>query len=130
MSDVGTVLHELIRQFYRVQMSKTNPAFMSGVPELLVLKLISQTEMYGYQLVRAIRHSTLDSINLAEGVVYPTLHSLESKGLLRSRELTSEGRPRVYYKLTAKGRKRLQELTGEWERVSGGINAALGEHYA
>lgn len=112
-------------------MSKTNPAFMSGVPELLLLRLLSTQEMYGYELVRAIRHSTLESISLAEGVVYPTLHSLESRGLLRSREIVSVGRrPRVYYKTTAKGKKRLQELMKEWDRVSGGINAALGELYA
>jgi len=111
-------------------MTKTNPAFMSGVPELLVLRLLSTREMYGYELVRTIRQSTLESISLAEGVVYPSLHSLESKGLLRSREINSYGRHRVYYKTTAKGKKRLQELTNEWTRVSDGINAALGDLYA
>ena len=111
-------------------MTKTNPAFMSGVPELLVLRLLSSSEMYGYELVRRIRQSTHESISLAEGVVYPSLHSLESKGMLRSREINSYGRPRVYYKTTAKGKKRLQELMNEWDRVSGGINAALGELYA
>lgn len=111
-------------------MSKTNPAFMSGVPELLVLRLLSSKEMYGYELVRAIKLSTRESINLAEGVVYPSLHSLEAKGMLRSREISSSGRPRVYYKTTAKGKKRLQELINEWDRVSGGIDAALGGLYA
>ncbi len=111
-------------------MSKTNPPFMSGVPELLVLRLLSQQEMYGYELVRAIRHSTLESISLAEGVVYPTLHSLESRGLLRSREASNSVRPRVYYKTTARGKRRLKELLQDWDRVSGGINAALGELYA
>lgn len=111
-------------------MAKTNAAFMSGVPELLVLRLLSNKEMYGYELVRAIKLSTQDSIKLAEGVVYPTLHSLEARGMLRAREGLSAGRARVYYKTTAKGKKRLQSLKGEWDRVSGGINAALGELYA
>lgn len=111
-------------------MAKTNAAFMSGVPELLVLRLLSNKEMYGYELVRAIKLSTMETISLAEGVVYPTLHSLEARGMLRAREGVSAGRSRVYYKTTAKGKKRLQLLTNEWDRVSGGINAALGELYA
>ena len=111
-------------------MAKTNPAFMSGVPELLVLRLLSSREMYGYELVKAIKLTTKESIHLAEGVVYPTLHSLEARGMLRARELSESGRTRVYYKTTAKGRKQLQSLMNEWDRVSGGINAALGELYA
>ncbi|NKB34901.1 MAG: PadR family transcriptional regulator [Pseudomonadales bacterium] len=111
-------------------MSKTNPAFMSGVPELLVLRLLTRDEMYGYELVKAIRNTTLESITLAEGVVYPVLHNLEAKGMLRSREVEANGRSRVYYKTTAKGKRRLKELLKEWDRVSGGINAALGDTYA
>lgn len=111
-------------------MAKTNAAFMSGVPELLVLRLLSEREMYGYELVKAIKLTTRESINLAEGVVYPTLHSLEARGMLRAREVPQPGRARVYYKTTARGRKQLQSLMNEWDRVSGGINAALGELYA
>ena len=107
-------------------MGKTNPAFMSGVPELLVLRLLSSQEMYGYELVRAIRQATNESIILAEGVVYPSLHSLESRGMLRARESKHAGRVRVYYQTTAKGLKRLSELVGEWNRISGGVNSALG----
>ncbi len=107
-------------------MAKTNPAFMSGVPELLVLRLLSTREMYGYELVKAIKLTTKDSIRLAEGVVYPTLHSLEARGMLRAKEISDSGRTRVYYRTTAKGKKQLQLLRNEWDRVSGGVNAALG----
>lgn len=106
-------------------MAKTNAAFMSGVPELVVLRLLSRQEMYGYELVRLIRLSSNESIVLAEGVVYPTLHSLESRGLLKAKEKLVGSRSRVYYKTTSKGRKRLLELTGEWDRVSGGVEAIL-----
>ena len=70
-------------------MPKANPPFMSGVPELLVLRLLSQREMYGYELVRAIRLTSEDAIVLAEGVVYPVLHGLEQQGALRSKERTA-----------------------------------------
>jgi PadR family transcriptional regulator PadR len=43
-------------------MAKTNPPFMSGVPELLLLRLLDQQEMYGYELVRSIRQATGDAI--------------------------------------------------------------------
>ena len=111
-------------------MGKTNPAFMSGVPELIVLRLLTNKEMYGYELVRAIRQISNEVIVLAEGVVYPALHSLEARGMLRSRSSVESGRPRVYYRTTRKGQQRLDELVGEWERISGGIKTVLGEMYA
>ena len=48
-------------------MARTNPPFMSGVPELLLLRLLDDREMYGYELVRSIRASTGEAISLGEG---------------------------------------------------------------
>jgi PadR family transcriptional regulator PadR len=106
-------------------MPKTNAAFMSGVPELLILSLLAREEMYGYQLVRAIRVVSREAFSLAEGVVYPALHALEEKRLIKARERAHEGRTRIYYTLTSKGKTRLVELTSNWERVSGGVSAVL-----
>ena len=108
-------------------MGRTNPAFMTGVPELLVLRLLSRQEMYGYELVKNIRIVSEDAFNLAEGVVYPLLHSLEARKLLVAREKAVGGRARVYYSVTAKGRRRLEALTTEWERISDGIANVLGD---
>lgn len=107
-------------------MARTNPPFMTGIPELLVLRLLDGKEMYGYELVKAIRLTTGEAISLGEGVVYPALHNLEAAGALRSRQRTVSGRPRVYYTLTAKGRRRLGKLMEEWDRISDGVAAALG----
>lgn len=98
---------------------------MSGVPELLLLRLLAQREMYGYELVRSVRLVTSEAISLGEGVIYPVLHGLENTGSLKSRRKTVDGRTRVYYSLTKKGRARLEKLTGEWERIQGGVSAAL-----
>ena len=108
-------------------MSKTNPPFMSGVPELLLLRLLQQQEMYGYELVRSIKDATGEAISLGEGVIYPVLHGLERSGSLKSKRKTVAGRTRVYYSLTAVGRKRLQQLAGDWRRIQGGVAAALNE---
>lgn len=100
---------------------------MSGVPELLLLRLLQQREMYGYELVRSIRQVTGEAISLGEGVIYPVLHSLERSGSLKSKRKSVGGRTRVYYTLTAKGRRRLADLTAEWRRIEGGITTALEE---
>ena len=107
------------------KMERTNAAFMSGVPEFLVLRLLSQQSMYGYELVKTIRLATGEAIRLGEGVVYPVLHSLERNGSLRSRKKTHQGRTRVYYQLTPKGRRRLERLSNDWQRISGGVDAVL-----
>jgi PadR family transcriptional regulator PadR len=102
-----------------------SPSFMSGVPELLVMRLLARREMYGYELARAIREVTREAISVGEGVLYPALHTLETRGLLQGRRQTVAGRTRVYYTVTAKGRRRLQQLTEDWRRVAGGVEAAL-----
>ena len=108
-------------------MRQSNPPFMSGVPELLLLRLLGQREMYGYELVRSIKLVTNDAITLGEGVIYPVLHSLERNGALRAKRKKVDGRTRVYYALTARGRKRLERLHGEWRRIQSGVAAAMEE---
>jgi PadR family transcriptional regulator PadR len=108
-------------------MAKSNPPFMSGVPELLVLRLLARQAMYGYELVKAVRLVTGNAIVLGEGVIYPVLHGLERKGALRATRKPVNGRTRVYYSVTPRGQQRLDRLSDEWDRVSSGINAALGE---
>jgi PadR family transcriptional regulator PadR len=107
-------------------MGQTNPPFMSGVPELLLLRLLAQREMYGYELVKTIRLATGEAISLGEGVIYPVLHSLERNGALKAKRKAVKGRTRVYYSLTAKGKRRLERLQAEWQRIQSGINASLG----
>jgi PadR family transcriptional regulator PadR len=107
-------------------MVQTNPPFMSGVPELLILRLLARQEMYGYELVKAVRVVTQEAISLGEGVIYPVLHGLEKNGALKAKRKTVNGRTRVYYSLTTKGQRRFDRLSGEWDRVSGGIRSALG----
>lgn len=106
-------------------MAQSNPPFMSGVPELLLLKLLDEQEMYGYELVRSIKTVTNEAISLGEGVIYPVLHSLERNGSLKSKRKAVSGRTRVYYSLTRKGRDRLEKLRGDWSRIQGGVAIAL-----
>lgn len=99
---------------------------MSGVPELVVLRLLAQQEMYGYEIARSLKVLSRDALTLGEGVLYPTLHTMESRGLLRSRSRQVDGRTRIYYQLTPRGRKRLERLTANWQRMSAGVERILG----
>src|SRR6478609_8771469 len=68
-----------------------NLNFMAGVPELVILNLLREREMYGYQIVQAIRTGSSGALSLAEGVVYPVLHELKAEGALKARRQTVEG---------------------------------------
>jgi len=105
--------------------SKTNPAFMTGVPEILLLRLLMDREMYGYELVQAIEASTREAIKLGEGVVYPVLHALEESGCLRSKRKPVNGRTRVYYSVTAAGKKRLASVIRDWTRITQAVSQVL-----
>jgi PadR family transcriptional regulator, regulatory protein PadR len=104
-----------------------NPNFMNGVPELLILRLLEEREMYGYELVAAIRAKTADAISLGEGVVYPVLHALEREGALKSRRKAVNGRTRVYYTVTRTGEKRLAGLVRQWTHITDTVSRAIKE---
>jgi PadR family transcriptional regulator PadR len=112
-------------------MRNSNPDFMNGVPELLVLQLLSTREMYGYELVQSIRESTNAAIKLSEGVVYPTLHALEAEGALKSKRKAVNGRSRIYYAITKKGSTKLARVTGVWSDLTRAVQSVLqGIRYA
>jgi PadR family transcriptional regulator PadR len=109
---------------------ETNPNFMNGVPQLLILRLLQEEEMYGYQIVQAIRSRTDAAIAAGEGVVYPVLHGLEREGALTSRRKAVNGRSRIYYSVTPAGSNRLAELSRAWTRLATAVQRTLtgGQH--
>jgi PadR family transcriptional regulator PadR len=111
-------------------MNKTNPSFLNGVPELLLLRLLSRREMYGYEIVRAIQSETREIFSFGEGCIYPYLHYLEKEKLVSARRKEVDGRSRLYYKITARGAKRLTELSTEWDRVATGVALIMGGQHA
>jgi PadR family transcriptional regulator PadR len=104
---------------------ESNPSFMNGVPELLILRLLQEEEMYGYEIVQAIRRRSGDVIAAGEGVVYPVLHGLESDGALKSRRRSVNGRNRIYYTVTPAGTLRLAGLSETWSSLAGAIQDML-----
>jgi PadR family transcriptional regulator PadR len=75
--------------------------------------------------VQAIEVATGAAIKLGEGVVYPVLHALEESGCLRSKRQPVNGRTRVYYSVTAAGKRRLINVTREWARITRAVSQVL-----
>lgn len=105
---------------------RSNPPFLNGIPELLVLDQLTRRPMHGYELVQAIRASTDHAFEFGEGCIYPILHRLEADGMLSARRETVAGRSRLVYHLTDKGRKQFMETVICWKRVVNAVHYALG----
>jgi PadR family transcriptional regulator PadR len=107
-------------------MTDNGSSLMAGVPELVVLRLLAGRDMYGYEIARAVKMLTRDALSIGEGVLYPALHGMEARGLVRPKARRAGGRLRIYYGLTARGRARLARLTDAWRRMSDGVESILG----
>jgi len=109
-----------------VARKRTNPEFLNGIPELLVLTLLSRRPMHGYDLVQAIRAETAGTLTFGEGCIYPILHQLEAKGYLESKKHQVRARARLVYSVTTRGMGRLQESATRWCQVAQAVRSILG----
>lgn len=98
-----------------------------GDTSLLLLALIGQREMYGYELAAELRRQTDAVIDLPEGTVYPALRRLERQGLIAGRwEEVPDAPRRRYYHLTPHGEGALATGRAAWRRWVGATQAVLG----
>lgn len=105
---------------------KINKELLKGSTTMLVLNLISNKDMYGYQMIKELTEKSENVFELKEGTLYPILHSLEENNLITSYWEDSSGKKRKYYSITKEGRKYLKEKKEEWKIFSNGINLILG----
>lgn len=96
---------------------------MKGHLEFLLLAAIAREPLHGYAVVEAIRDASHGALDLAEGTVYPALYRLEDAGLLKSSWTTVGGRRRRVYRLTRRGRARLEHERKEWRAFAGAVQA-------
>ena len=98
----------------------------TGTLELLILRTLQGEAMHGYAIGRFISERTRGLLDLEEGVLYPALHRLEKKKLIKgSWGETDTGRRARFYALTAKGRTALQKETVRWEEHVRAVGAVL-----
>jgi PadR family transcriptional regulator PadR len=99
---------------------------ISGAVETLLLEVLSIGPSYGYEITQTVLERSGGRFDLKEGSLYPALHRLERDALLASYWEEHEGRRRKYYKLSAAGKKALQERRQEWQSFAAGVNGVLG----
>lgn len=94
--------------------------------QLLLLKLLSTEDMYGYQIILELARRSSNVFEMKEGTLYPVLHGMERERYVEAYEKTAPtGRVRKYYHLTRAGRAALAEEEQSWQRYSGAVNAVL-----
>ena len=102
-------------------------SLLTGSTTMLILKLLEEVDMYGYQMIEELNRKSKNVFALKAGTLYPLLHTLEQKELVASYEKTADNaRLRKYYSITKKGRNYLREKKEEWTAYSSAVNAVLG----
>lgn len=106
---------------------------ITGSTSVLILKLLEERDMYGYQMIETLAERSDKTFELKAGTLYPILHGLERDDCVQSYDDSAGGgRIRKYYHITPKGKKLLEEQKLEWEKYSSAVNKVLrgGECYA
>ncbi|MDO4344568.1 MAG: PadR family transcriptional regulator [Eubacteriales bacterium] len=98
----------------------------SGSTAMLLLKLLSEKDMYGYEIIETLRKRSQNVFEMKAGTLYPLLHGLEEKGMLTVYEQEISGKVRKYYHLTGTGRKALLQQQEEWQRYAKAVSEVLG----
>lgn len=100
-------------------------ALMSGSMTMLLLRLLDEKDMYGYEMIDTLRKKSCNVFELKAGTLYPLLHGLEEKGLLRVYEQECLGKIRKYYSITKEGRGLLEEKKAEWNVYQSAVSNVL-----
>lgn len=104
---------------------KVNKNMVSGNSAMLVLKLLSEKDMYGYEMIDILRKKSCNVFELKAGTLYPLLHGMEEKGLLKSYEQEYGGKMRKYYSITKEGRTLLNAKQAEWKEYQSAVANVL-----
>jgi transcriptional regulator len=100
--------------------------FLKGSLSLLLLNLLARGELYGYEIIQQASLRSGKAFQFKEGTIYPALHQLEKRDLIKAEWRTGDtGRERKYYSLTAKGRKAAEEYEKQWKHLTVAVNAVL-----
>jgi PadR family transcriptional regulator PadR len=100
---------------------------LKGTTDLLILSVLAEEELYGYQIAQRIRERSGDGLAPSEGTLYPALHRLEQRGALQASWGAGEAGPRRrYYQLTDVGRGMLAEARRDWDAYVSEVRAVAG----
>jgi transcriptional regulator len=98
---------------------------LKGHLDSLILAVVAAEPAHGYAIIEELKRRSGGAFDLPEGTVYPALHRLERAGLLESGWSVASGRKRRVYRLTRRGRRRLEASRTEWQAFAHAIDAVL-----
>ena len=105
---------------------KINKELLKGSTELIVLGVLDNENMYGYQMIKELKEKSENVFEFQEGTLYPILHKLEEKGWILSYWDVIGGKKRKYYSITKDGKKQLKSKKEEWQIFSTSMNQIIG----
>src|SRR6201986_1601832 len=95
---------------------------IQGTLEMLILKALVRGPLHGYAVAEWIEQTSQQVLRVEEGALYPALHRLELRGLLKAEWGASENNRKArFYRLTAEGRKRLDAESQRWARLAAAV---------
>lgn len=104
-----------------------------GTTTVIILSLLADLDrpMYGYEIIKELEARSQGFFRFKEGLIYPRLHEMQRKGLLRAEWRGEEGsRRRKFYAITEKGRRQLEEDLEGWQTFAENVNRLLGVELA
>lgn len=106
-----------------------NRELVKGSTSLLVLQLLNERDMYGYELVKEMDKRSDHNLQMKEGTLYPALHKMEKQAYIEHYwEHQEKGPARKYYRITEEGKEILTERTTEWHRYVQVMNNLIGRN--
>lgn len=107
-------------------MSTVKSDLPQGTLDLLILKITALAPVHGYAIAQRLQQVSRDVVQVPQGSLYPALHRLENRGLLVADwKETETGREAKFYRLTKKGRARLDTETASWRRLAEAVALIL-----
>jgi transcriptional regulator len=95
---------------------------IQGTLEMLILKALIHGPMHGYGVAEWIQQTSQQVLKVEEGALYPALHRLELRGVLKAEwGLSDNNRRAKFYRLTTEGKKRLTAESQRWSRLSAAV---------
>ena len=101
-----------------------------GIIEMCILSLLGTREMYGYEISKTLSEISGGILNVEEGTLYPLLHRLETKKLIRGEWKIVQRKARKYYRILPLGLEVLSEMIDFWKTLSEAVDRIVlgGEH--
>ncbi len=107
-------------------MTTPDSDLLQGTLDMLILKTLALAPMHGFGVSQRIRQLSGEVLDVQQGSLYPALHRLERRGLIRARWGASDNNRRArFYELTRAGRRQLEIETRSWERLAAAVRQVL-----